>query len=131
MRTYVLGAGASYPIYPLGSGLLQAIDDYVKSCGKCFDRFQYDTDWPATLEWLATNPSPLLREAYRAGNIEQIFTVLDFAQSLHDESLVSVLKASRLAQEQAAEAEATYHDFNSEVGKYKDVRRTLLWAMEA
>jgi len=67
VNTYVLGAGASYPIYPLGSGLLRAIDEYIKSCGKCFDRFHYDTDWPAALEWLAKNPNALLREAHRTG----------------------------------------------------------------
>lgn len=53
MRTYVLGAGASYPIYPLGSSLLECTDRFIRSCGKWFDRFDYEKEWPVTLQWLA------------------------------------------------------------------------------
>ena len=56
MRTYVLGAGASYRIYPLGGSLLEHIDGFIKSWGKWFERFDYEKEWPATLKWLADNP---------------------------------------------------------------------------
>lgn len=131
MKTYVLGAGASHPVYPLGSGLLVAIDDYIKSSGKCFDRFQYDTEWPAALEWLRKSPNPLLSEAFRTQNIEQIFTVLDFVQNQYDESFVGILNADKLGAEEVAVATSSHQSFNSAVRQYSDVRRLLLWATEA
>ncbi len=70
MRAYVLGAGASYPIYPLGGGLLDAIDEHIQSCGPRIDRFNYQTDWPRLKEWLEMNSNPLLRQAYWNRNIE-------------------------------------------------------------
>lgn len=56
MRAYVLGAGASCPIYPLGGTLLNAIDEHIQSCGRCRNRFDYQADWSKLKEWLATMP---------------------------------------------------------------------------
>jgi hypothetical protein len=131
MRTYVLGAGASFPIYPLGGTLLDCIDTYIQSCGRCFDRFQYDTEWPAALAWLQNDANPVLREAYRSGNIEQIFTALDFAHFLRDEGLLNILRASRQGPGEVAAAEANYDGLTRDIGEYREIRQILLWAMEA
>ena len=131
MRTYVLGAGASYPIYPLGGSLLEHIDCFIKSCGKCIDRFDYEKEWPATLQWLADNPNPLLREAFRTGNIEQIFTVLDFAQSLHEGSLHAIWHARKKGAAAVSSAEQSYESLDAELSAYRDAQRILLRATEA
>lgn len=131
MKAYVLGAGASFPCYPLGRLLLEEIDEYISSCGRCHDRFDYTKEWPEALRWLETNGNPLLRQARRTGNIEQIFTVLDFAEVLWDESMTAVLKAGKGGAETFAAAEADYENLQAEIGKYQDVRRILLRAMGA
>ena len=95
MRAYVLGAGASYPIYPLGGALFKAIDEHIQNCGPCVNRFDYQTDWPRLKEWLNKNPNPLLRQAYWNGNIEQIFTVLDLAEGLISDSYSSMFRAAK------------------------------------
>ena len=95
MRAYVLGAGASYPRYPLGGELLNHIGAYIRGCGRCFNRFHYDQDRTKALEWLEQNADPLLRQAYATGNIEQVFTALDLAELLVSESLISILRAGK------------------------------------
>src|SRR5262245_11767186 len=119
MKVYVLGAGASYPIYPLASQLFLEISAFIKSCSPCFDRFDYEKDWPALLKWLAENPDPLLRQAYRNGNLEQIFTVLDLANSLQDESLISILRASKAGLEEVAAAEAAHEAIAPDFREYE------------
>lgn len=131
MKVYVLGAGASYPIYPLATTLFKDISDYIKSCGPCFDRFDYEKEWPALLKWLSENPDPLLRQAFRNGNLEQIFTVLDLANSLHDESLTSILRASKSGLEQVKAAEAAHELMAPDFREYEHIRRKLLWATES
>lgn len=80
MDVYVLGAGVSKPVgYPLGSELFDAIEDYVRGCGKCFDRFDHVRGWADLKAWLETNPNPMIVEAYRAKDIERLFTLLDLA----------------------------------------------------
>jgi len=127
MKAYVLGAGASFPRYPLGRQLLEKIDEY-KSCGRCHDRFDYATEWPQALEWLETNGSPLLREARRTGNMEQVFTVLDIAEVLWDESLTAVSRAGKGGAGTFAAAKADYETLKAEIRKYQDVRTILLRA---
>jgi len=117
------------PDLPSRQLVIQCIDRYIKSCGKCIDRFDYEKDWPATLQWLAENSNPLLREAYRTGNIEQIFTVLDFAQSLHEESLIAIFRASKAGAVSAAER--SHDNLSADFTNYENVRRILLWATEA
>jgi len=129
MTTYVLGVGASYPVYPLASKLLQHISDYVEGCGKCINRFDY-ADWPAVIAWLAENPNPLLRQAFQNGNIEQIFTVLDLAESLADDSLIDILRASKKGADAVAAAEARHRKLAEETSEYQRKRRTLMWALE-
>jgi hypothetical protein len=107
MTTYVLGAGASYPVYPLASKLLQSISDHIVACGNCFNRFDY-ADWPEVLAWLRENPNPLLRQAFQNGNIEQIFTVLDLAESLLDDSEIDILRASKKGAEAVSAAIASH-----------------------
>lgn len=72
---------------------MKAISDFIAGCGKLVDRFDYEK-WPEIMVWLEKSPNPLLSQAYRNGNIEQIFTVLDLADSLHDESQIDILRAS-------------------------------------
>jgi hypothetical protein len=130
MRTYVLGAGASYPIYPLGGSLFNAIDEHIQACGRCVNRFDYQTEWPRLKEWLANNSNPLLRQAYWNQNIEQICTVLDLAEGLISDSYISILRAAKKGADEAKEAEAHHDSFASEIREYRDVRSKLLWAME-
>jgi hypothetical protein len=63
MQAYVLGAGAALPVYPLGTRLFGAIDEHIRSCGPCFDRFDYQKDWPELKIWLATNSNPLVSQS--------------------------------------------------------------------
>ncbi len=129
MTTYVLGAGASYPVYPLASKLLQHINDYITGCGKCFNRFGY-ADWPKVMAWLADSSNPLLQQALENGNIEQIFTVLDLAESLLDGSEIDVLRASKKGADAVATAVASHRKLASETSEYQHKRRTLMWALE-
>lgn len=130
MRAYVLGAGASYPIYPLGSALFSAIDEHIQSCGPCVNRFDYQADWPKVKEWLTNNSNPLLRQAYWNENIEQIFTVLDLAEGLISDSHISLLRAVKLGVDEVKKAEAHHDSFAVDIREYRDVRGKLLWAME-
>ncbi len=129
MTTYVLGAGASYPVYPLASKLLQHISDYIAGSGKCSDRFDY-TDWPKVMAWLRENRNRLLRQAFQNGNIEQIFTILDLAESLIDNSRIDILCASKKGADAVAAAEASYSELATEISEYPHIRRTLMWALE-
>jgi hypothetical protein len=131
MKAYVLGAGASYPLYPLGGNLLAEISAYIQSCGSCHDRFDYKNDWPDALGWLEENQDPLLRQAYRNGNLEQIFTVLDLANSLQEESLIAIMRAAKRGAEHVAAAEAHHQSIAPDFRRYEHVRRILLWATEA
>jgi len=130
MRAYVLGAGASYPIYPLGGALFKAIDEHIQNCGPCVNRFDYQTHWPKLKDWFANNSNPLLRQAYWNGNIEQIFTVLDLAEGLISESQISMLRAAKRGVSEVNEAVAHHDSFAAEVGEYRDARSKLLWAVE-
>jgi hypothetical protein len=64
MTTFVLGAGASYPVYPLASRLLEKVSEFITQNSSFIDRFNY-AEWPEIMEWIAKNPNPLLRQAYR------------------------------------------------------------------
>jgi hypothetical protein len=89
------------------------------------------TDWPKLKVWLETNSNALLREAYRNGNIEQIFTVFDPAGGLISDSPTDILSASKKGAAAVKVAEASHDSLKAEIGEYRHVRRTLLWAMEA
>lgn len=130
MRAYVLGAGTSYPIYPLGGDLLRDIDKHIQKCAPCFNRFSYESDWPELKDWLERNSNPLLRQAYLNKNIEQIFTVLDLAEGLILNSYGSMLSAGKKGVNEVKEAEARHASFASEITEYRHARSKLLWAME-
>lgn len=131
MRAYVLGAGASFPIYPLGGSLFAAIDKHIQACAPCFDRFDYTIDWLRLKEFLGKNSNPLLRQAYRNENIEQIFTVLDLADNLILNSFSDVMRASKLGVQAVHDAEQSHKALTDEIAQYRWVRGILLWAMEA
>ena len=130
MRAYVLGAGASHPIYPLGGELFNEIDKYILGRGPYFNRFDYQKDWPPLKDLLKCSSNPLLRQAYGNGNIEQIFTVLDLAENLFSNSQISMLKKSVEGTAEAEAAVANHRFFASGIKEYRDVRSKLLWAME-
>jgi hypothetical protein len=132
MKVYVTGAGASKEAgYPLGSELLNELDSFVRSSGQCIDRFEY-SKWPEMCGWLETNDNLLINEAYRTGNIENIFSILDFANQLSDQGLdayVSEIKKHNPSPD-AARAEAHWHSLNAQMDKYIESRRILMWALE-
>jgi hypothetical protein len=129
MTTYVLGAGASYPVYPLASKLLAAVNDFIVGCGKLIDRFDYEK-WPEVLGWLENNSNPLLRQAFQNGNIEQIFTILDLADSLHDDSQIDILRASKQGMEAVNAAKLRHEGLAKDTTEYHHIKRTLMWALE-
>jgi hypothetical protein len=129
MTTYVLGAGASYPIYPLASKLLQSVSEHIAASGRLINRFDY-AEWPEVMAWLRDNSNPLLRQAFENGNIEQIFTVLDLAESLLDDSQIDILRASKQGAKAVAAAEANYNNLAAHISEYRRKRIVLLWALE-
>lgn len=129
MKAYVLGAGASYPMYPLASQLLRAVSDFVAGCGNLVDRFDY-AKWPEIMAWLENSANPLLRQAYRNGNIEQIFTILDLADSLHDESQIDILRASKQGLDAVNTAKQKHDELAKDTTEYQHIQRTLMWALE-
>ena len=130
MKTFVLGAGASSPIYPLGGQLLGAISDYIMSSGPFINRFDYEKDWPMLLKWCEESPNPLLREAYHASNLEQIFTVLDLAVAIHEQSQIAVWAASKHGVEKVNETLAHHKSLSPDFTDYEAVRNKILWATE-
>ena len=131
MTTFVLGSGASVPVYPLDSKLLDAIDQHIRSCGNCFDRFDYST-WPTEIMgWLENNDNALLRQAFKNGNVEEIFTILDFADSLLEESLMSTIYAAKEGVDAVKVASQKHQNVRGELVDYQIKKRTLMWVMEA
>jgi hypothetical protein len=134
MKVYVTGAGASKDAgYPLGCELLQEIDSFVRGSGPCVHDFDYLKDWPETCQWLEENDNLLIREAYRTRNLENIFSVLDFADKLRDQALDVYAQHTIKAKpdRQAAEkAEADWKYLEAKATKHVKTRGILLWALE-
>jgi len=87
MKTYVLGAGTSATVkYPLGYQLLQQMDKFIRAVGTS----KSVEDWARFCRWAESNTNPLIAEAYRRGNLEQLFTVLDFAVKLRSANLDAI-----------------------------------------
>src|SRR5215467_1424033 len=82
------------------------------------------------MAWLEKSPNPLLRQAYRNGNIEQIFTILDLADSLHDESQIDILRASKRGVDAANAAKQKHDELAKDTTEYQHIQRTLMWALE-
>jgi len=107
MKVYVVGAGVSKTVgYPLGKELFDNIDDFIRS-QRCFNRFDYQKDWPELCRWFETNSNPLVSQAYRSRQLEHLFTILDHSMILRAESLTG------------------------ESWDYLRRREMLLWALEA
>lgn len=96
MNTYVVGAGVSHQVsYPLGGALFSYIDSYIRHRGSSLNRKDYAEQWPKLCRWLKSNPDSLVRAAYITGNIENIFTALDFARKLRYEGQSKVARSIR------------------------------------
>lgn len=132
VRVFITGAGASKDAgYPLGSELLSEIDSYVRSSGRCLDRFDYSKDWPEICRWLETNENLLLQEAYRTRNLESLFTALDFVEQLRQDPLDAVARlVVRHDTNAAKQAEGEYKRINQLTDRHYGARRILLWALE-
>ena len=77
MNVFVLGARVSKKLgYPLGGELLGAVDSFVRSSPKEFDRFN-TSEWPSLSQRLAENENILVRQAYKVGHFEYLLTALD------------------------------------------------------
>ena len=72
-----------------------------------------------------------MREAYRTGNVEQIFTVLDLAQSLYGASLDAIWQVRKKGDAAASSAEKSYQTLKGELSTYRETERILLRATEA
>jgi len=130
MKCYVLGAGVSKSVgYPLGSELFDALNKFVRESGSCRDRFDYRKDWQKLCHWLATNPNPIVAQAYRSKNIEHMFTVLDLAATLRGAALWSAAFEGKTAEERKR-LSVEFDDFDSKVENYQKYRSILLWALE-
>jgi hypothetical protein len=132
VRAFIMGAGASNDAgYPLGTELLREIDSYVCGSGRCFNRFDYSKEWPETCRWLEVNENLLVREAYRTGNLESLFTTLDFIEQLRQQRLDAVARHITSRDEKAAkQADGDWGALNDLTAKYYEARRILLWALE-
>ena len=129
MKAYVLGAGVSRNVgYPIGTGLFDAIDEYVRDSGNLIDRFDYREDWNQLHRWLDTNVNPTIVQAYHTKNIEHLFTVLDFAAELLNDALLGVY-AARGTEEGMARSDR-YDVFKGTIEDYRRYRRILLRALE-
>jgi hypothetical protein len=130
MRCYVLGAGVSKSVgYPLGAGLFDEMDKFVRESGACLDRFDYQRDWPELHRWLNSNPNPTIAQAYRTKNIEHLFTALDFAEELRSDAL-SLMVNARRDPEVSRERSDVFEAYDKTVEDYRRFRGILLWALE-
>lgn len=131
-RVFVVGAGVSKCAdYPLGIELFDEIDLYIKSCGPCYDGFDYRKDWKALKLWLQRHRNPLISEAYRKRLIEYLFSLLDIAHDLQIESLISVYRSLRGDETSKRDAEQNNKRYARNVRAYPKYRRVLLLALRA
>lgn len=128
MKVYVVGAGVSKTVgYPLGGELSDEVNRYIRGSGRAYDRFDYKKVWPALCDWLEKNKNPLIKEAYRTKQIEQLFTILDQAAMLK-RSIAE--NAVRQRGKEANQTWANYESFDTTTENYQKYRSILLWALE-
>jgi len=72
-------------------------DPYLRM-GYKLARKNYTADWPQLCNWLESNPDPLLRESYRLGRIEHLFTLLDLAVDLQTEGFSTLARKQGIGQ---------------------------------
>jgi len=131
MNVYVLGAGVSKTVgYPLGVGLFDEIDSYVRGSSPCFNRFDYAKDWGALKRWLGMHKNPVVAEAYRSRQFEHLFTIFDLAWRLRLDSLGSVLRSAKSGKRAVASAERAWRALKTTTDSYQKYRQILLWALE-
>jgi hypothetical protein len=88
VNVYLTGAGASASAgYPLGDKLLTSIGEYVSEPGDPGGLCPDKATWNEVCKWLKTNPDAVIREAYRNGNWEYLFTTLDLAYWLFADTI--------------------------------------------
>ena len=149
MKTYVLGAGTSATAkYPLGGQLLASIDRFVRGLER-HGTSNHVKDWSRFCTWSERNRNPLIAEAYRSGNLEQLFTVLDFASKLRHANLDAiwgnkdipntegqVTLVARLNEwirkwlNGGSALEQVHLRFEKKVERYLHYQKMLLWALE-
>ncbi len=131
-RVFVVGAGVSKCAdYPLGIELFDEVDLYIRSCGPCYDGFDYRKDWKALKQWLQHHKNPLISEAYRKRLIEYLFSLLDIAHDLQIENLVSVYKSLKADEASKTRVTADNKRYARNVRAYPKYRRILLLALRA
>jgi hypothetical protein len=127
MNVYVLGAGVSKTVgYPLGSELFDEIDQFVWRRSQLPDDFD-QWDWSLLCQRLKQNQNPLVREAYRTKQIEQLCTVLDQASILKQDLIFDAISRPG---EESNSAWADFERFDQTIEDYKESRKTLLEALE-
>jgi hypothetical protein len=131
MNIYVVGAGVSHQVsYPLGGALFSCIDSYIRDRQASLDRKDYATEWPKLCRWLKSNPDSLVRAAYITGNIENIFTALDFARKLRYEGQSKVARSSRKSNEaEPNDAEADSKRIDQQTDVHLRYSCILRWAL--
>jgi hypothetical protein len=131
MKTYILGAGVSHTVgYPLGKDLFGEIDKYCRN-RPMFYHFDYQKDWPALCQWLASNRDPLIVEAYRTRQLEYLFTILDLASMLTCQAVFELYHVRKKGPEKIAEANKEWLNLKGATAEYQRNRSILLWALEA
>jgi hypothetical protein len=131
-RVFVLGAGVSKSAqYPLGIELFDEIDKYIRSCGKCYDGFDYQKDWRNLLRWLDWHKNPLISEAHRKRLTEYLFTLLDIADALKLENAFDVYRSLGGDKALQSKTEKEYRAYVANIKAYPKYRHILLLALEA
>ena len=113
--------------------LLREINSFIRASGPCSTDFDYRKDWPQVCEQLKKSDNVLIREAYGTSNLENIFSVLDFAQQLAVQTLEEYARETvkvRPDLEAAERAETTFHRVSASIAEYSVARRVLLVALE-
>ena len=131
MNIYIVGAGVSHQVsYPLGGALFSYIDSYIRDRRASLDRKDYAKEWPKLCRWLKGNRDSLVRAAYITGNIENIFTALDFARKLRDEGHSKVARSIRKSDQAGPiDAEADSKRIDQQTDLHLRYSCILRWAM--
>ena len=124
MKAYVLGAGVSYGAgYPLGNQLFDKVGEFVKHQPPA-----RKGEWHEVCLWLRESPDPLIAEAYRKGQFEYLFTILDLAGKLCVDNLIDAYHSYKSKITSASDA--AYMSFSKLTHKYSEYSDFLRLALE-